>query len=129
MTDLQKIEAALDALLNGHRNYPFDYPAQVADRAAVLAIHQNMVEQIRAMARIGINQEGEISDLRARAEAAEKRAARFETSVHTCHDQCDRYLCVMRRERDAVLAELARVREAHARAWRTFPRLRLPLPV
>ena len=118
MTDLQKIEAALDALLNGHRNYPFDYAAQVADRAAVLAIHQNMVEQIRAMARIGINQEGEISDLRARAEAAEKE-----------RDAAHQHLHAWKVQYDEQAAELARVREAHARAWRTFPRLRLPLPV
>ncbi len=31
-------------------------------------------------------------------------------SIHTCHDQCQREACVLRRERDALAAELARLR-------------------
>jgi len=32
--------------------------------------------------------------------------------IHTCHDQCPRYACVLRRERDAALADVERLRQA-----------------
>ena len=44
-------------------------------------------------------------------------------------DAAHQHLHAWKFQYDEQAAELARVREAHSRAWRTFPRLRLPLPV
>lgn len=37
--------------------------------------------------------------------------------IHTCHDQCPRYACVLRRERDTALSDVERLRQA----LRTLP--------
>ena len=37
--------------------------------------------------------------------------------IHTCHDRCDRQMCVLRRERDALAAELRALREQEPVAW------------
>jgi len=35
--------------------------------------------------------------------------------IHTCHDQCPRYACVLRRERDAALADVEQLRDENKR--------------
>ena len=42
-------------------------------------------------------------------EAADRLDNLFASGIHTCHDQCQRPMCVLRRERDKAQAELARV--------------------
>lgn len=55
----------------------------------------------------------------ARIEALEAEVNRLSLdSIHTCHDQCQRTACVLRRERDALEAEVARLREQNAAAGR-----------
>jgi hypothetical protein len=42
-------------------------------------------------------------------EAADRIEYLFASGIHTCHDQCQRPMCVLRRERDKAHADLARV--------------------
>ena len=46
------------------------------------------------------------------------------TAIHTCHDQCQRPMCVLRRERDDLGKDLRREREAHNNTKRERDELR-----
>lgn len=48
-----------------------------------------------------------VSDLL--TEAADRLDHLFASGIHTCHADCQRPMCVLRRERDKALADLARV--------------------
>ena len=50
---------------------------------------------------------GRVSDLL--TEAADRLDHLFASGIHTCHADCQRPMCVLRRERDKALAELERV--------------------
>lgn len=49
-----------------------------------------------------------VSDLL--TEAADRLDHLFASGIHTCHADCQRPMCVLRRERDKALAELERVK-------------------
>lgn len=42
-------------------------------------------------------------------EAADRIEHLYASGIHTCHADCQRPMCVLRRERDKALAELERV--------------------
>ena len=52
-------------------------------------------------------------------EAADRIEYLFASGIHTCHDQCQRPMCVLRRERDKAHADLARV-TAERQNWKEW---------
>lgn len=61
--------------------------------------HINSKEEAEALCELLNKLEGEIENLKA-------------SGIHTCHDQCQRPMCVMRRERDEARQQRDRLAEA-----------------
>ena len=51
-------------------------------------------------------------------EAADRLDNLFASGIHTCHADCQRPMCVLRRERDKAQADLARVTHERKDYWR-----------
>ena len=59
---------------------------------------------------------------RIEAQAAEIERLKY-NGIHSCHDQCERPLCVLERENDALKAESERLRNALSWAEKVDPDL------
>ena len=51
-------------------------------------------------------------------DAADRIEHLFASGIHTCHADCQRPMCVLRRERDKAHADLARVTHERKEYWR-----------
>lgn len=109
----RRLERERDEAREGATNYYAKIGELEQERDESLEKWKEQNEALRTLAEHG---ENEIQKLiKERDDAREALENHMAATIHTCHDECKRPMCVLRRERDEAREDLAHItKAAHA---------------